>query len=137
MRLSLNIAGNVGTYFLHKPSLTDSKISNLRNAFQNHTSADVKLSKTKLSTIAKFLRNLLGPVFKSGLPLTRKYLHTFWVDTLRLTASKYAADGGNQKKNSWIWNYNIDKFKWRKLKYHEKLLNVLKIHYFNLVLLVK
>ena len=36
------------TNFPHKLLLTNRQVSNLRKAFANHLSADIKLSKTKL-----------------------------------------------------------------------------------------
>ena len=48
-RLSLNIIGDNETNFPHKLLLTNRQVSNLRKAFSNHLSADIKLSKTQLS----------------------------------------------------------------------------------------
>ena len=53
--------------------LTD-KVSNLRKAFANYLSADVKFSKTRLSKMIQsgwFLGRLLGPLLKTGLSLTK------------------------------------------------------------------
>ena len=41
--------GDNQTNFLHKLSLTNRQVSNLRKAFANHSSTDIKLSKTQLS----------------------------------------------------------------------------------------
>ena len=54
------------TNFPHKLLLTN-RVLNLRNAFANHTSTDIKLSKTQLSKIiqlGQFLGRLLGPSLK-------------------------------------------------------------------------
>ena len=49
LRLSSNMIGGNETSFPHKLLLTNRQISNLRKAFANHLSADIKLSKTQLS----------------------------------------------------------------------------------------
>ena len=41
------------TNFPHKLSLTNGQVSNLRKAFANYTSTDIKLSKTQLSKMIK------------------------------------------------------------------------------------
>ena len=47
LRLSSNIIGNLDdeANFLHKLLLTNRQVVNLRKAFANHTSTDIKLSK--------------------------------------------------------------------------------------------
>ena len=49
LRLSLNMIGDNETNFLHnhKLLLTNRKVANLRKAFANHLSADIKLSKAQ------------------------------------------------------------------------------------------
>ena len=57
--------------------LTDRQVSHIRKAFDNNTSADIKLSKTQLSKMVQlggFLDKLLGPLFKTGLPLIRSVI---------------------------------------------------------------
>ena len=49
LRLSSNIIGDNETNFPHKLLLTNREVSNLRKAFANHSSSDIKLSKTQLS----------------------------------------------------------------------------------------
>ena len=49
LRFSSNIIGDNQTNFLHKLSLTNRQVSNLRKAFANHSSTDIKLSKNQLS----------------------------------------------------------------------------------------
>ena len=41
--------GDNETNFSHKLLLTNRQVSNLRKAFANHSSVDIKLSKTQLS----------------------------------------------------------------------------------------
>ena len=48
LRLSSNMIGNNETNFLHMLLLTNTQVSRLRKAFANHSSADIKLSKTQL-----------------------------------------------------------------------------------------
>ena len=48
LKLSSDIIGDNETDFPHK-LLTNRQVSNLRKAFANHSSADIKLSKTQLS----------------------------------------------------------------------------------------
>ena len=72
LRLSSNMADDNETNFPHKLLLTNREVSNLRIAFANHSSADIKLSKTQLSKMIQsggFLGRLLGPLLKTRLPL--------------------------------------------------------------------
>ena len=83
--------------------LTDRQVANLRKAFANNSSADIKLSKTQLSKMIQsggFLSRLLGPLLNTGLPLTKnviKPLVKSVLITLGLTAAD-AADAGLNKK---------------------------------------
>ena len=49
LRLSLNIDGDGETNFPHKLLLTNRQVENIRKAFANKSSADIDLSKTRLS----------------------------------------------------------------------------------------
>ena len=72
LRLSSNMIGDNETNFPHKLLLTNRQVSNLHKAFANHSSANIKLSKTQLSNMTQsggFLGRLLGPLLKPGLPL--------------------------------------------------------------------
>ena len=69
--------GNNETNFPHKLLLTNRQVSNICKAFANHLSANIKLSKTQLSKMTQsqgFLDRLLGPLLKSGLPLTKNVI---------------------------------------------------------------
>ena len=71
LRLSSNMIGDDRTNSPHKLLLTNRQVSNLHKAFANHSSANIKLSKTQLSkTIqsGRFDGRLLGPLLKTGLP---------------------------------------------------------------------
>ena len=90
--------------FPHQLLLTNTQVSNLRKAFGNTSSADIKLSKTQLSKMIQsggFLGWLLGPLLKTGLPLISnviKPLDKSVLIPLGLTAAASAADAGIHKK---------------------------------------
>ena len=74
LRLSSNMIGDNETNFAHKLLLTNRQVSNLRKAFANHLSADIKLPKTQLSKMIQsgiFPGRLLGPLLKTELPLIK------------------------------------------------------------------
>ena len=62
LRLSSNMIGNSNdeANFLHKSLLTNRQVANIRKAFANHTSTDIKLSKAQLTKMQNggFLRFL-------------------------------------------------------------------------------
>ena len=79
LRLSSNIIGNSDkeTTFPHKLLLTNRQVSTVRKAFANHTSTDIKLSKTQLFKMlqsGRFLGKMLGPLLRTGLPLTKNVI---------------------------------------------------------------
>ena len=84
--------------------LTNRQVANIRKAFANHSSTDIKLSKTQLSKMiqsAGFLGKLLGPLLKTILPLMKsviKPLAKSVLQPLGLTAAASAADAGIHKK---------------------------------------
>ena len=106
LTLSSNMIGdsNDKTNFPHELLLTNRQIPNLRKAFVNHLSTDIKLSKTQLSKMIQsrgFLGRLLGPLLKTGLPLIKnviKPLAKSVLIPLGLTAATSAADAGIHKK---------------------------------------
>ena len=107
LRLSSNIIGNSDdeANFPHKLLLTNRQVANLRKAFANHTSTDIKLSKTQLSKMIQlggFLGRLLGPLLKTGLPLTKSVIQplaTSVLIPLGLKTAASAADAKIHKKN--------------------------------------
>ena len=111
LRLSSNMIGysNDETNFPNKLLLTNRQVANLRKAFANYLSTDIKLWKTQLSKMiqsGEFLGKLLGPLLKTGLPLIRnviKPLAKSVLIPLGLTAAASAADVGIHKKNIRIW----------------------------------
>ena len=90
--------------------LTNRQVTNIRKAFANHLSTDIKLSKTQLSKMIQsggFLGRLLGPLLKTGLPLLKiviKPLAKSFLIPLGLTAAASAADAGINKKQLRIWS---------------------------------
>ena len=90
--------------FPHALLLTNRQVANIRKAFANHSSTDIKLSKTQLSKMIQsggFLGKLLGPLLKTGLPLMKnviKPLAKSVLIPLGLTAAVSAADAGIHKK---------------------------------------
>ena len=104
LRISSNMVGDDETNFPYKLLLTNTQVTNLRKAFANHSSTDIKLSKTQLSKTIQsggFLGRLLGPLLKTGLPLIKnviKPLAKSVLIPLGLTAAASAADAGIHKK---------------------------------------
>ena len=76
------------TTFLHKLLLTNRQVANLRKAFANHTSADIKLSKAQLTKMQKggFPR-FLALLLKSGLPFLKSVIKPLSMLGLRAAAS--------------------------------------------------
>ena len=83
--------------FPHKLLLTNRKVTNIRKAFANHTSADIKFSKAQLTKMQNdgFLR-FLAPLLKSGLLLLRSVIKPLGM--LGLTAAASATDAAINKK---------------------------------------
>ena len=93
------------TNFPHKLLSTNKKVSNLRKAFANYLSTDIKLSKTQISKMIQsggFLGRLLGPLLKTRLPLIKNVIKSLAKSVLiplELTAAALAVDVGINKKN--------------------------------------
>ena len=114
LRISSGMLGNSNgnTNFPHKLLLTDRQVANIRKAFANNLSTDVKFSKTQLLKMLQsggFLGNLLsklaGPLMKVAMPLAENVLAP-----LGLTAAMSAIDG-SIKKDAWFWNNNFNNLK--------------------------
>ena len=103
LRLSSNMIGNSDdeTNFPHKLLLTNIQVANLRKAFANHASTDIKLPKAQLTKMKKggFLR-FLAPLLKSGFLLLKSVIKTLGM--LGLTDAASATDAAINKKNPWI-----------------------------------
>ena len=102
LRISSNMVGdsNDNTNFPHELLLTNRQVANIRKAFANHSSIDIKLSKTQLSKMIQsggFLGNLLGklagPLMKVAMPLAKNVL-----PPLGVSAAMSAIDGSIKKK---------------------------------------
>ena len=84
--------------------LTNRQVANLRKAFANKSSTDIKLSKNQTSKMIQsggFLGRLPGPLLKTGLPLIKsviKPLAKSILIPLGLTAAASIADAGIHKK---------------------------------------
>ena len=119
LRISSNmvINSNDNTNFPHELLLTNRQVANIRKAFANQSSIDIKLSKTQFSKIIQsggFLGNLLGklagPLMKVAMPLAKNVLVP-----LGLSAAMCPIDGNIKKKmlgsgttTLIISNYGID-----------------------------
>ena len=112
LRLSSNMVGNSNdnANFPHELLLTNRQVENIRKAFDNYLSLDLKLSKTQLSKMIQsggFLGRLLGSLLKTGLPLMKsviKPLAKSVLIPLGLKTAASAADAGIHKKNPRIWS---------------------------------
>ena len=97
--------GDDETNFPHKLLLTNRQAANLRKAFADKSSNDIKLSKTHISTMIQsrgFLGRLFGPLLKTGLLLIKNVIKPLVESVLillGLTAAASAADSGIDKKN--------------------------------------
>ena len=118
LRLSLNIIFNFDdeTNFPHLLFLLNRQVKNLRKAFGNYTSANIRLSKTQLSKTVQsggFLGRLLGPLL-TGLPLIKnviKPLAKSVLILLEITEEASTADAGIRKKHLRLWNNSTDNIK--------------------------
>ena len=97
LRISSNMVSN--TNFPHELLLTNRQVANIRKAFANHSSIDIKLSKTQLSKMIQsggFLGNLLGklagPLMKVAMLLAKNVLAP-----LGLSAAISPIDGSIKK----------------------------------------
>ena len=102
LRISSNMVrnSNDNTNVRHELLLTNKQVANIRKAFANHSSIDIKLPKTQLSKMTQsggFLGNLLGklagPLMKVAMPLAKNVLAP-----LGLSAAMFAIDGSIKKK---------------------------------------
>ena len=111
LRLSSNMIGDNETNFPHKLLLTNKQVSNPRKAFENHSSADIKLSKTQLSKMIQsggFLGRLLGPLLKTGLSLIKNVIKPLAKSVLIPLGLTAAAQQQMQEyiKNIGVWEYD-------------------------------
>ena len=102
LRISSNMVtnSNDNTNFPHELLLTNRQVANIRKAFAENASIDIKLSKTQLSKMiqsAGFLGNLLGKLagalMKVAMPLAKNVLAP-----LGIFVAMSAIDGSIKKK---------------------------------------
>ena len=70
LKLSSNMIGDDDANFSQKVLLTNRKVSNLRKAFADRSSAGIKLSKTQLS---KMIQSGGFPITKNKITANKKY----------------------------------------------------------------
>ena len=99
--LRINLKMFDGNDLPHELLLTTRQKTKLRNAFDNNTSADIKLSKAQINEIIQsggflgsLLSKLLGPLMKVAVLLAKNVLAP-----LGITAGASALDAGIKKKN--------------------------------------
>ena len=95
-----------GNNLPHELLLMTRQKTKLRNAFNNNTSANTKLSKAQINKIIQFggflgslLSKLAGPLMKIAVPLAKNVLAP-----LGITAAASALD-------TWFWKNNFNNFK--------------------------
>ena len=102
LRISSNMVSNSNdnTNLPHELLLTNRQVANIRKTFANHSSIDIKLSKTQLSKmvqsggfLGKLLGKLAGPLMKVAMSLAKNVLAP-----LGLSAAMSAIDGSIKKK---------------------------------------
>ena len=113
--LTMNIKLFEGNNLSHELLLTTRQKARLRHAFENNFSADIKLSKTKLSKIIQsdsvlglLLSKIPGPLMKVAVPLAKKYF-----SSIRNNSSSICSRCRNWTENTWFWTINSNNFKWR------------------------
>ena len=98
--------------FRHELLLTNRQVANLRQAFANKSSTDIKLSKTQLYQMRQsggFLGRLLGPLLKTRLRLIKDVIKPLDKSVLipfGLTEAASAADAGIHKNVLGLGNNN-------------------------------
>ena len=106
LRLLSNMIGNSDDKinFQHELSLTNRQAANLREAFANNSSSDIKVSKNQLSNTLQsegFLGRRIDPLLKPGLPLMKNLMKPLAKSVLipiGLSAASPAADSEIHKK---------------------------------------
>ena len=102
--LRINFKMFNGNNLLHELLLTTRQKTKIRNALNNNTSTNIKISNAKIYKITQlggFLGKSRGALLKTGLPLIKnviKPLAKSVLIPLELTAAASAADAGIHKK---------------------------------------
>ena len=101
LRLSSNMIGDNETNFPHQLLLINRQVANIRKAFADNSSIDIKISKTQLSKMIHsggFLGRLLGPLLKTRLPLIKNVIKPLAKSVLTPLGLTAAADARIHKK---------------------------------------
>ena len=98
MKISSNVVGksNDENNFPHKLLLTNTQVSKVLKAFENGSTANIKLSKTpfkKIEQLEGFLSRLLEPFVKPALPLIGNVLKSLAKSVLTLLELTAGATG--------------------------------------------
>ena len=72
LRLSSNMIGDNESNFPHKLLLTNRQVANLRKAFANYLSTDIKLSKTQLSKMIQSGGFITWSINKNRITINKK-----------------------------------------------------------------
>ena len=102
--LRINLKTFSGDNLPHELLLATRQKTKIRNAFNNNTSTNIKLSNAQINRIIQsggFLGKLLGALLKTGLPLIKNIIKPLVKSVLiplRLTAAASEADAGIPKK---------------------------------------
>ena len=92
--------------------LTNTQVSKIHKAFGNGSTANTKLSKTRLHKIGRsggYLSKILGPLLKNKLPLIKDVLIPLAKSVLlplELTASASATDAASISSNKCPWPFS-------------------------------
>ena len=102
LRLSSNMIGNSDdeANFPHKLLLTNRQVANIRKAFANYTSTNIKLSKAQLTKMQGAFLRFSAPLLKSRLTLLKSVIKPLGM--LGLTAAASATGAAINKKNTCI-----------------------------------
>ena len=102
------MTGDAETNFPHQLLLTNRQVANLRKAFANYLSTDIKLSKTQLSKRIQsggFLGRLLRPFLKAGLPLIKNVIKPLAKSALIPIGSHEAALAADAWIHKKVWGW--------------------------------
>ena len=97
------MAGGDKNNFIHELLFTNRQVGNLRKAFTDKSSIDIKLSKTQIPKMIQsggFLGRHLGPLLKTGLPIMKNVIKSLAKSVLiplALTAAASPPDAGIHK----------------------------------------
>ena len=109
--LRINFKMFDGNDLPHELLLTARQKTKPRNALNNNTPTDIKLSKVQIKIIqsggflGSLLSKLAGPLMKVAIPLAKKCF-----SSIRNNSSCITNRCRNSEKNTWIWDNNFNNF---------------------------